>query len=373
MAMASALVAAMAVGGCARLAPAMPGAPLSPTEPGSHAAPLTGYLLFNEPAGAIRAVRLPSLEPRVVKAGAGPGSDRATIHALSGPDREGRIAYIEDHSFVADKSARRHLLKIARIDGRRGDESFVRPGGALWATTAAGQGEIGNHLALSVSGGRVAFVSGLNPVQLPSAYLHVGHLEVWNLETKLGGNALAEVLDEGLAWFPDGRRLAFVKLVNPAEEPNSAAASSGFGHAFLAWGKVAAVFVLDIDSGTERFLTVGWRPVVSGDGTRVLVTDNEGNARAVEAVSGRAVAMRLPGKDCPTLVAAPAPGLVLARCKPGKGEDVEYTRNNSPLAGPKPMQMLSAVRTDAGIRQHLIRSIDPRTAVSFGPGPMVGE
>jgi hypothetical protein len=83
----------------------------------------------------------------------------------------------------------------------------------LWAKTPAGHGEIGSQLALSATGGHVAFLPALVPVELPSAYLHVGNLEVWNVSKKAGGKRLATVLDEGLAWFPDGRRLAFVRLL----------------------------------------------------------------------------------------------------------------------------------------------------------------
>lgn len=43
--------------------------------------------------------------------------DDPTIHALSGPDAEGRVGYIEDHFFVEDKKDQRHLLKVLRLDG----------------------------------------------------------------------------------------------------------------------------------------------------------------------------------------------------------------------------------------------------------------
>jgi hypothetical protein len=370
---AAALAVAVAAAGCAQRAPpAAAELPPAARVP-AGVAPWTAHLLLNEPAGAIRAVHLPSLVSTVVKAPATRVEDRASIHALSGPDREGRIAYIEDHFFVADERARRHLLKTVRIDGTQDTDLFMRPGAALWATTPAGQGEIGSHLALSASGGRVAFVSGLDPVQLPSAYLHVGHLEVWNLDTRSGGRRLAAVLDEGLAWFPDGRRLAFVRLVEPAQGPASGALPADFGRAFRSWDRVPAVFVLDIDTGAERFLATGWRPVVSADGMQVLVTDSDGNARGVDAGTGSPLALRLPGRDCRVLVAAPAPDQVLARCRPDAGQTAETTRNNSPLAGAKPLQTLSLVRSDTGARQVLLRAIDPRTAISVGPGPAVGR
>ncbi len=368
-----ALMAAITVTGCVQEIPSAPHGAFPVAERAASVLPVAGYLLFNQPSGAIHALRLPYLETGVVKSPSMRNGERATIHALSGPDREGRVAYIEDHFFVADKSSRRHLLKTVRIDGTQDGEVFVRSGGALWAKTPAGHGEIGSHLALSASGGLVAFLSSLEPVQLPSAYLHVGHLEVWNVVTRAGGKRLAAVLDEGLAWFPDGRRLAFVRLTQPADIPTSALPPASFGRAFQDWDRIPSVFILDLDMGTERFLATGWRPVVSGDGTFVLVSDSEGNARGVEAASGMPLALRLPQSDCPRLVAAPSPGLVLALCRPGSGEFVEYSENNSPLSGEKPMLILSLVGTDSADRRAVVRSIDPRTVVSFGTGPAKEE
>ena len=97
-----------------------------------------------------------------------------------------------------------------RIDGRHDDEVFVRPGGALWATTPAGQGEIGSHLALSACGGELAFLSSRKPVRLPSAYLHVGHLEVWRLATRA-----RPMLRLGLVRTDTGARQTVSRTVDP--------------------------------------------------------------------------------------------------------------------------------------------------------------
>jgi hypothetical protein len=64
---------------------------------------------------------------------------------MSGPDTEERIAYIEDHFFVANEKNRRDLLKTIRLDGTNDTELFSRPGDAMWATSG-GRGEIGDDL-----------------------------------------------------------------------------------------------------------------------------------------------------------------------------------------------------------------------------------
>src|SRR4051812_37510531 len=68
------------------------------------AAATAGYVLTSTPPGGITATRLPMLQETIVRpAGPQNPNDMPTIHALSGPDMEGRIAYIEDHFFVANE------------------------------------------------------------------------------------------------------------------------------------------------------------------------------------------------------------------------------------------------------------------------------
>src|SRR5438128_1086143 len=79
----------------------------------------TGYVLMTKPPSGITAIELPSLKETIVRReDAGNPNDTPTIHMLSGPDRDGRIAYIEDHYFVANDKNKRHALKMIRIDGK---------------------------------------------------------------------------------------------------------------------------------------------------------------------------------------------------------------------------------------------------------------
>ena len=89
--------------------------------------------------------------------------------------------------FVPNEKDRRHLLKTIKIDGTEETELFSRPGDAMWAASPAGHGEIGEQLALSAIGGRVAFITALKPIQMPSAYLQSGLIEIWDLKKKAGG------------------------------------------------------------------------------------------------------------------------------------------------------------------------------------------
>src|SRR5205085_2131378 len=131
---------------------------------------IDGYLIWSAGDGAIRCISLPELKETVVGPFGAPNEDDIpTIHALSGPDNEGRIAYIEDHSFVQNTANRRHLLKIIHIDGTGDTSLFSRPGDAMWA-----RGDIGHHLALAPTGGKVALLNGLSHVQMPQALFSEG-------------------------------------------------------------------------------------------------------------------------------------------------------------------------------------------------------
>jgi hypothetical protein len=230
---------------------------------------VTGYLLWSRKGWDIVAFSLPSMQQTIVrKAPAEDVGFYATIHALSGPDSEGRIAYIEDHFFVEDEKDRKHLLKTIKVNGTADTEIFSRSGDAMWAM----RGEIGHYLALAPSGGMVAFLSGLSNKQMPRALLQEGQLEIWDIEKKRRHNVTAKGIDAPMSWYPDGKRIAYVKLVPRDELPKPALGLENFGSYYgESWNEVPAVYILDIESGKSRFAHVGWVPVVSLDGKTMLV------------------------------------------------------------------------------------------------------
>jgi hypothetical protein len=328
-----------------------------------------GFIVMDRPPGGIMAVQLPTLRAIIVRPESSRNSpDMADIHALSGPDNLGRIAYVEDHFFVENEKNRRHLLKTIRLDGTQDTALFTRPGDAMWADSAAGHGEIGHTLSLAPTGGRVAFLSGLEDVQMPSALLMRGSIEIWNIDQKTGIKTDLRALDEGLSWFPDGKRLAYVKLIdrngNPAvNDPAEAVANS-----FLVWNwdRIPAVFIHDVESQTETFVHTGWKPIVSVDGTRVLVGDRNNTFYCVELATGKTCPLTGPGKDWP--IAMLDANTLLAICIPTVGTEVKFTEFYSPLSRPKQMLAVKLARTDLQAFQTVIPYIDPRAEVSFGLG-----
>ena len=191
----------------------------------------------------------------------------------------------------------------------------------------------------------MAFLSGLAHVQMPSAYLQRGTVEIWDVEKKTRTKASFKAL-EGLAWFPDGKRLAYVKLIDPkAAAAPADPPTDSFGKSFKGWDKVPAVFIRDVDAETESFLHVGWHPVVSFDGQSVLVSDMENAWKRVDVATGKSIAATWPGVWTP--IAMPTRDVVLSLCLPTKGAKVRFTEHNSPLVGPKEMLSLKLARVNA--------------------------
>src|SRR5207244_6217250 len=106
-------------------APPMPAA--EPVETNDLANRASGCVVMTHPVGGIDAVRLRTLEGITVRQ---PRIGRPAILAVSGPDEEGRIAFIEE-----DSSARRYSLKTIRPHGNGEEDIFTRPSSARWGHT----------------------------------------------------------------------------------------------------------------------------------------------------------------------------------------------------------------------------------------------
>lgn len=329
---------------------------------------LKGWILTND-SGDITALSIPEGKSQVVfhpqrtADGMGP-----TIHSISGPDSKGRVAYVLDYYFVNNDKDKRHLLKTVQLDGTGDTELFSRPGSSMWATTAAGNGEIGSHVALAPTGGRIAFLSQTVDRQMPMALLTLGNIEIWNAADKTGYDTKVQALDEPMSWFPDGQQLAYATLVKRSELPPDAKGLEQFGTYYgKTWDELPAIFIYDVNSKKSRFFHVGWQPVVSTDGKSILVggygADDFTWVRA-NSKTGESTAINLPG----------AFGAVIGAnadltCYVGlstKGTKIELTQNNSPLRGPKEMLTIK-VSDDSGKKfETIMPSIDPRSQASFG-------
>jgi hypothetical protein len=331
----------------------------------------TGYVLiafgFDQPAGIahgdIIAIQLPALKDTIVRPRTPENRiDMRDIHALSGPDAEGRIAYIEEHYFVADHKNLRHLLKTIQLDGTKDTQLFTRRGTALW------NDQVGHDLALSRVGGRVAFLSSLVKAQMPDALLRVGTVEIWDVEKKQQTDRNFKAI-EGIAWFPDGKRMAYAKFVDPKAAAAAGLQTDWSGKTFEEWEKIPVVFIRDVDAETESLLHVGLHPLVSFDGLTVLVSDTKNKWQQVEVATGKSIAANWPGLWTP--IASPTTDVVLSLCLPTKGAKVPFLDHNSSLVGFKEwldqkFTSLKLAMVNGDEFQTVVPYVDPLTCVSFG-------
>ena len=352
------LVALGALAACSPKVPTVPG----PETP-ELLTRLRGHLVMAQPRGGIVRVSFPGGATAVVRAAAGSEVKVfATVHSLSGPDEEGRIAYVEDHFFTAEEKDRKHQLKTIQLDGSKDTVHIERAGSPL-AGAAGGKGRIGRYLALSPRGGKVAFVTGLEGRQMPDALLQEGALEVVDLATATSKVVAEHVVDQPLAWLPDGKRLLHVVLLAKTALPAGSVGQQGPGTLELAWEQVPAVHVLDLETGTSSYLCVGSRPIAAADGKSVWVGAWQSRAKltwvnvGMDGKHGKLTT--IPG-DANGLIAAEPTGLLLDWAWPTAGAQ-------SGMAGEgTPMLCIKAV--DPGTQQFvtLLPQIDPRSSLSFG-------
>jgi hypothetical protein len=180
----------------------------------------------------------------------------------------------------------------------------------------------------------------------------------------------ARALNQPMSWFPDGKRLAFVKLVGRDELPKHAIGLAEFGGYFgESWNAIPSIYVLNIESGQTSFLHVGWTPVVSGDGKAVLVGGWDNRSKfswnCYRLDSGESLPVQWPG-DAGGAIALPADNIVLYKGLPTAGGPLESTKNNNEHRGPKFMIALNVALIGSDGFQTVVADFDPRDLVSFG-------
>jgi hypothetical protein len=128
------------------------------------------------------------------------------------------------------------------------------------------------------------------------------------------------------------------------------------------------VSILNVETGESRVLGVGWHPVVSEDGTAVVVQEFDGSLRRIRVSSGISEPVSLPGLWGPILAVRDDCALYWAL--PTYGQDQRFTKNNSPLSGPKAMVSVKAGIFNSQQCQTVLPYADPRRVglISYGVG-----
>lgn len=325
---------------------------------------LSGYLILparleDRGLSAIRVVALPSMDEHVIRPTM-PGGTRY-IHALSGPDREGRIAFIQS------APGEPYLVKTVRVDGS-GEREIVQ----VQETAPGGKHEwldpgIGDQVSISPVRGRIAFVRDLLGRQMPGAYTTVGTLEVRDIETLDTACKQGGAVDWGISWFPDGRRVAYVEFVRrdrvPMPDEDDTFGKSGDQN-FQGWDDVPAVVQLNVETLDTKVIGLGIDPVVSAAGDEVFVRDPSGDLRVIHLATGKYSKIEVSGLRGAVLACLRGKS-VIYRSRLTEGQAVERSPYGSFRAGIQ-LLPLKVCNLSTGEFQTIIEGTDPRHQVSYG-------
>jgi hypothetical protein len=123
--------------------------------------------------------------------------------------------------------------------------------------------------------------------------------------------------------------------------------------------------VLDLATGEDRFITVGWDPIVSTDGRFILYSDLIGIHREFDLEAGVARPVEWPG-DWGGPVAYVGPDLVAYWGLPTAGIPAQLEDPDRPLFSPLGRATLKVAHLKTGKFATILSPVDPRWSVSYG-------
>jgi len=342
-------------------------APLSMTVSGPEAAHLIsqsqGYLIHavNAQAGippSIKIISLPNAKEKMLTT---PVSTRGYYHIdqITGPDEEGRIFYT-----ITKENQKKYDILMTTLDGKKHDvifsEDFSKERNRLSGL------DYGHTLILSPKGGHIAFIKDTDHYDRKG-----GILELWNINDKSLVTRFSASGYSSASWFPDGLRLAYVKRVDCNKIPEFSVYSESVqklyaDHYRYTWPLIDAAFIYDLSTQTHEFFHIGYRPVVSFDGSAILLNDILGKCRLIDVQNKTATEVNWPGRiHTQSAFAFSGENEILYRGFPTKGRATK-TIVDSPFWGRKLMPPIKIADLLTGEFQTVIESLHPYDDISYG-------
>lgn len=313
---------------------------------------LHGSILMTRPGGGLVQYTLPNIEKQFIRT---PGKVAGIVHGISGPDNSGRIVYIENHMM-----AKKHKLKVKNLTNGVEDTIFTRPGDALWGRA------IGDELSLSPVGGLVT-------VLFNGDYHKEGDITIWDIKSHQQLPFKIRGVDRGFAWFPDAKKLLYVKLL-PIETVLNLIYSGLITMTGLELDKelknvnypIPVIYQLDLNTGLSMPLSIGMTPQVSKDGKYIISKSLDRSwtyynifLNIFQKTFKRGMANRGP-------IALLDSSHALYWSYPTEGTVPKMTTNNSSFVGKKQMLSIKIVNMKTGEFETLLPYVDPRTRISYG-------
>jgi hypothetical protein len=319
---------------------------------------LNGYIIIDRP-GDISSIELPSNKQLIVREPC--GVDKSSAYALSGPDRKGRIA------FIATYATDIYSLKIIDMATKNEKEIFTRPG-SYWLHIKENYGK---SFSYSGNGKFAAFVRNYDsvPALIPDDYVNIGNLEIVDTEKINTVKTDIKVLDKGLNWFPEGKKLAYVALI-PKDKINKDLATNfedGFGSDMMTWHSTPVVVLLNLKDMSTKQLHIGWNPIVSRDGSSIVIQDYQGRIRLYNIASGASILISVPiGEEC-HVFSFIGKDFLLYKTIPVVGRKYRFTSTG----GRTPFWTLRVAQMNTSKFKTIVEQLDIHRRVSYGEGRKV--
>jgi len=209
-------------------------------------------------------------------------------------------------------------------------------------------------------GDRIAFVGDDMHTQAPAEYLKMGQLEIWDTVKKTSRDTHVIALSQPIYWSPDGRELAFVILANKKEIPNNQSLQTD--DEYGGWDRVPAVYILNTESGEERFLCLGREAWFSSDWKTALVRSGA-NYLQVDMDTGQST--KLPRGIGGTPLFLLSKDLIVFRGLPTAGAAPRWLKRGSFKVGTQ-MDAIKIRDLSTGEFQTIMPYADFRDRLSFG-------